>query len=329
MPDDNIQQSESDEEPEQVEEISFSQGDIVLRIGTLPYRGAVLFIDYDGEIAISEYELIVDIALNDTVMQQDMLVEYVDGNLIAEIIDLMYLPGDELDFVLKIKEKDNEIYEYYHSEQLQRYPWKDWMLSDDEWFSVTAYSPNFKYNFPSCGNNLGAHSSWDIMTTTGKAVRVNSGTVGLVYRIVNENYEIYNPYVGAVVQYGHTMPVDGIYAGKIVMPGDHIGNVIPADRHIHYSIIRPLKYTKIDKNVIERFDYIQEELMGLYWCYLNPFQASVYDAKYYRDPFYFHEPTTLGYWYEETLPVGVKEEMLELFEKHNPNVTLPAKAPLE
>ena len=43
---------------------------------------------------------------------------------------------NELDFVLKIKEEGNEIYEYYHSEQLQRYPWKDCMLAEGEWFSV-------------------------------------------------------------------------------------------------------------------------------------------------------------------------------------------------
>jgi hypothetical protein len=324
---DELEQAEKIEE---IETTPFSQDDFVLRIDTLPYRGAVLFIDYRGEIDISGYDLSVDIMLNDNIVQQDMPGEQVDGNLIAEVIDLMYLPGDELDFILKIKEEDNEVFECYHSEQLQRYPWKDWILAEGEWFSISQYRPNFKYVFPDCPNKLGAHSSWDIGTTAGKAVEVYCGTMGIVYLISAqyEDFVIYNPYVGALVQYGHTVPVEGVYEGKMVMPGEHIANIIPAAKHIHYSIMRPLKYTRIDKHVVERFDYIPESMMGLYWCYLNLLQASVYDSNYYKDPYYWHEPTTLGYWNEETLPPGLKEEMLRLFIKDNPNIVLPAMKPI-
>jgi len=54
----------------------------------------------------------------------------------------------------------------------------------------------------------------------------------------------------------------------------------------------------------------------------------ILDTEYYKDPFYFHEPTTLGYWNEETLPKGLKEEMLRIFKRDNPNVILPATEPL-
>ncbi len=41
-------------------------------------------------------------------------------------------------------------------------------------------------------------------------------------------------------------------------------------------------------------------------------------------PFYFHEPNTFEYWYEETLPPGLNEEMLRLFKRDNPDGLLPA-----
>jgi hypothetical protein len=308
------------DEPEQVEEITLSQDDFVLRIDTLPYRGAVLFIDYTGELVLDNYDLSVDILLNDTVMQEEMPVEEVDGNMVAEIVDLMYLPGDELDFTLKIYEEESEIFEYYHSEQLQRYPWKDWMLAEGEWFSLKSpfnYIDNFVYGRPSYGG-VGAHSSWDIWTTSGKAVNVYSGTIGIVNRKVTEhqNLEIYNPYVGAIVQYGHTEPVEGLYVGKIIMPGEHISDIIPNERHIHYSVIRPYRYKlRKDGNHYYYFPVITYNGLFIY-----------HDS--YNDPFYWHEPTTLGYWNEETLPLGLKEEMLNMFQRDNPDVALPATKPL-
>ncbi len=315
------------DELEQGNETNLSQDNFSLRIDTLPYRGAVLFIDYDGEVDISEYELRVDIMLNDVVVQKNIPSEYVDGNLISEIIDLMYLPGDELEFILKVQEDESLIFECYHSEKLKRYPWKDWMMEDGEWFSITDYSPNFKYNFPSCPNALGAHSSWDIMTSSGKAVPVYSGTMGIVHEIslYFENIEIYNPYVGAIVQYSHTEPVESLYVGKIVRPGEHISNVIPNQKHIHYSVIRPYEYA-----------FRSSENFEKYYNYLPLFEITkelgvsiVVYTDSYNDPFYFHEPTSLGYWNEETLPPGLKEKMLMMFQKHNPDVVLPATRPLD
>jgi hypothetical protein len=319
--------SEVTEEDEAVEEALFLQDDFALSIGPLPYRGAVLFIDYNGEVNISEYEIKVDVVLNDVVMQQNMPIEYVNDNLIAEIVDLMYLPGDELDFVLKINEEDNKIFECYHSEQLQRYPWKDWMLEEGEWFSVTVYNPNFKYDYPSCGNKLGSHASWDIMTEINKEVRVYSNTFGVIIRaptLVDVNLEIYNPYVGAIVQYAHIVPVGGYYnekmwVGEIIYPSEHIANIIPKDRHLHYTIMRPYGYVANTK---------KNEWNNYYWPIMIENGKRIQENSY-SDPFYFHEPTTLGYWNEETLPPGLKKEMLMMFQKYNPDVVLPATKPLD
>jgi hypothetical protein len=332
MSEDNIQQTELDEELEEDSEGAlFLPDDFILYIGTLPYRGAVLFIDYYGEIDLKHYGLKVDIEASGDLKQKDMQTEIVDGKLISEIIDLMYIPGDELRFTLKII-ADEEIASYTFSEIYEGYyPWKDWMLADDEWFFLGSNVDNFVYGRPSWGG-VGAHASWDIFTNKGKAVPVYSGTAGIVFRIIpeHETLEIYNPYVGAVVQYGHTTPVNDLYVGKIVEPGEHIANVIPRVGHIHYSIIRPLRYTKIDKITVEKFDYVPESLLDFYWISLNlPQSPSIYDLKYYKDPFYFHEPTTLGYWNEDCLPEGLKEEMLSSYKRNNPGIILPAKAPLE
>ncbi len=299
----------------------FSESDFALRIDTLPYRGAVLFIDYSGETDISEYELTVDIAFKDSVMQEEMPVEYVDGNMIAEIVDLMYLPGDELDFVLKIKKEGNEFFECYHSEQLQRYPWKDWMLAEGEWFTIypSFDHPNFIYDYTESGNNSGSHSSWDIWTTSGSAVKVYSGTIGMVHNLLPEgNLEIYNPYVGEIVQYGHTQIVDGNFDNIIINPGDHIANVIIADEHIHYSVYRPYRYT----NNSSQHTYSPPDKWAKYYWPIQYDNHGLYD-----DPFYWHEPTTLGYWYEDTLPPGLKEEMLSMFQNDNPGLILPAMKP--
>lgn len=53
------------------------------------------------------------------------------------------------------------------------------------------------------------------------------------------------------------------------------------------------------------------------------------DHEHHDGPFYWHEPTTLGYWNDETLPSGFKDHLLNIFKRDNPNVILPAKAPLD
>ena len=323
----NLQQNDPEEDlEEKMEEALFLQDDFTLSIGTLPYRGAVLYIAYEGETDLSEYELNVDIASKGVVTQRDMQTEEVDGYLISEIVDLMYIPRAELEFVLKVKNDDGELCRYNYVLVFERYySWKDWMLADGEWFSIINYSPNFKYDFPGCTNNLGAHSSWDIMTSSGQAVPVYSGTIGFIFRIISEheNLEVYNPYVGAIVQYGHTTPKSDIYVGKKVMPGEHISYVIPKAEHIHYSIIRPYRYVlKISEDGYRHYmPIISNETAS------GDGRFIYHDS--YKDPFYFHEPTTLGYWNEESLPAGLKEEMLSSFKRDNPNVILPAELPLD
>jgi hypothetical protein len=327
----NITQNDlvlNDKQEQNLEVALFSQNDFILKIDTLPYRGAVLFIEYYGEDAIADYQIRVDIEVAGDFRQRDTWGENDSDLIIAEIVDLMYLPGDQLDITLKIKDATGEKIRYNYPLVFENYyPWKDWMLAEGEWFSVSQYSPNFKYDFPNCPNNLGAHSSWDIGTTNNKAVKVYCGTVGIVYRIppacIEGNLEIYNPFVGAIVQYGHTKPTNDLYIGKEVIPGEHIANVIPRDKHIHYSVIRPYRYVLKQSN----------DGAPYYMPIINN-TGAFGDGRFiyhdsYNDPYYWHEPTTLGYWNEQTLPSGLKEEMLRMFQKDNPNVVLPAIKPLD
>lgn len=317
-PDDNTPQIEPEAKPEELDETLFLQNDFTLSIDTLPYRGAVLFIDYLGEIDISDYELWVEIVYDEKITQRDLVVETVGNSLVSEIVDLMYLPGDDLKFVLKIKEEDNAIFESNYSEQLQRYPWKDWMYENDESAHVNPWTKNFTYH----EGFVGAHSSWDIATRPNAPVY--SGTIGVVMLISTDPNDsadgavyIFNPHVGAILQYGHITPAIDLYEDKAVEPGEYIGSIAPSRGHVHYSVIRPLKLG-------------WDRLRNSYWCVFNvPGVGNMHNLEYYQDPFYFHEPTTLGYWNEETLPPGLKEDMIISFQKYNPNVTLPAKAPLE
>ncbi len=309
-----VEEIEEDETIFEPEEIHFSQEDFILKIDTLPYRGAVLFIDYLGDIDISDYELWVEIIYNEKITQRDMVTE-VNDNFISTIVDLMYLPGDELEFVLIVKDESQE-QEWKHSyfQTLERHPFKDWMLAKGEWFYLGDNSDNFVYGKPSWGG-VGAHASWDIWTQ--RNAPVYSGTIGVVVleKYDSDSVEIFNPYVGVIIQYGHINPAEDIHEGKVVTPGQHIGNVCPIVKHIHYSTIRPYKIG---------WDRTRDS----YWFTFDIFQeGNLYDLKYYKDPFYFHEPTTLGYWHEETLPKGVKEEMLKKFKKHN-DIVLPARKPL-
>jgi hypothetical protein len=321
------------------EEGNFKQEEFELLIDTLPYRGAVLFINYNGETDIAEHELVVDIVLKDTVMQEEMPVEYVDGNMVAEIVDLMYLPGDELDFVLKIRKGKSEILECHHSEKLKRYPWKDWMLADDEYFSLGSID-NFIYGVPSYVG-VGAHSSWDYWTTIGKEINVYANTKGIFYTVTPDpnnpglsidnlaDFTIYNPYVGGIIQFGHCYPLAHIKAGEEVVLGEHIAGI--QWDHIHYSVYRPQNYTNNPSKVIlgiDTYEFIPPDKWEKYYWPL-PYNEDGYgDHTVYNDPFYWHEPTTLGYWNEETLPPGLKEEMLMMFQEYNPDVELPATSPL-
>lgn len=326
-----LQQSEPEEEFEvKTEETSLSEEDFAPNIGTLPYRGAVLFINYEGEVDLSDYVLHVDISHDKDITQENMPVEEVDGNLVATIVDLMYLPGDKLDFAISAKNDIGEEHIFKYSlDYAGHYPWKDWMF-DLSANVILDHSWNmFKYDYPDCSNRLGSHSSWDFYAG-GKALNVYSGTVGVVFRIppacIEGNLEIYNPYIGAIVQYGHTEYNDELYIGKDVEPGDYIADVLLSWDHIHYSVIRPYRYVKgvsnieLPLNLSDRWD-------GYYFPIIFEPNRFIYHDSY-NDPFYWHEPTTLGYWYEDTLPDGFKNLMIEIFQRENPDVILPAKEPL-
>jgi len=326
-----LQQSEPEEELEaNTEEVSLSEDGFAPSIDTLPYRGAVLFINYEGEVDLSDYVLHVDISHGKDVTQENMPVEEVDGNLVATIVDLMYLPGDKLDFVIRAKNDIGEEHKFKYSLVYDGYyPWKDWMLDLSANVILDHNWHQFKYDYPDCSNRLGSHSSWDFYAG-GEALNVYSGTVGFVLRIhpasVEDNLEIYNPYVGAIVQYGHTKHTDDLYMGKDVEPGDYIANVLLSWDHIHYSVIRPYRYTKgvsntgLPLNLSDRWD-------GYYFPIISEQGRFIYHDDY-NDPFYWHEPTTLGYWYEGTLPDGIKDSMIEIFQRENPDVILPVKEPL-
>ena len=292
---------------EEIEEISFSQEDFVLKIDTLPYQGAVLLINYLGDVDVSDYELRVAIIYDEEITQTDIVKE-VDNNLISPIIDLKYFPGDELEFLLMVEDK-----KYSYLKTLERYPFKDWMFGKGYYtLLLPHHDDNFVYGEPSWEDNVGAHASWDIWTDPYETVY--SGTTGVVSRICPDSVEIFNPHVGVILQYGHIIPTEDLYEGKNVSSGDYIGNVCPIVKHVHYSTIRPYRIG---------WDRTRES----YWFVFNVGQEQLYSLKYYRDPFYFHEPTTLGYWYEETLPEGSRDKMIEIFKKHN-DVVLPAREPL-
>jgi hypothetical protein len=326
--------SETEIEKKKIEEPSIPKDYFNLRIDTLPYRGAVLFIDWDGDADLSEYVLTVDVGQNGRFMQKEMPVEVIDNQLVAEIVDLMYVIGSDLNIVLNIENENGELYAYEYSLPFEHYwPWIDWMLDIDEPVSldIPGIGYNFKYDWPKIATGLGAHSSWDFMTRHGDDVNVYSSTVGVVYRMFplagEGNLEVYNPHVGAIVQYGHTAPVDDLYIGQDLLPGDLIAKVIREERHIHYSIIRPFSYHRNIREISVQFKP-SDKWSGYYWPAIVSNDRFIYSAEYYQDPFYFHEPATLGYWYEDTLPDGLHEQMLEIFQRDNPGVELPAIEPM-
>jgi len=320
----------------ELQEIILSEDDFTLSIDTLPYRGAVLFINYEGEENISDYNLFFDVISNGETKQENMLVEEVDGTLTATIVDMMYLPGDKLDFVIKIQDGSGEVLECRHSETLEHYPWKDWIFDLDEPISlnVPGVNYNFIYDWPNSPNELGAHSSWDFMTRFSDDVAVYSGTQGIVFLVSDYrgeyNVYLYNPYVGAIIQNGHLAGGITLVDGQNIYPGDFLGYIaLSSLPHNHYSVIRPFGYTRNinHSSAVWAEDGVPSNFRDYYWPIWHADGGDIFDAQYYQDPYYFHEPTTLGYWYEDTLPDGLKEEMIKIFERDNPEIELPAKEP--
>ena len=328
------EESIEDQEPQ---EALLYEGDFMPAIGGLPYKGAALFINYGGAADLSDYDLTVDIINDGEVEQENMPVENIDGELATIIIDLMYLPGDELEFIINIQDSNEEDLEIYHSEKLERYPWKDWIFDLDETISlkVPGANYNFKYNWPGIVTGLEAHSSWDFMTRSSDDVEVYSGIEGIVF-LVSEyrgeyNVYLYNPFVGAIIQNGHLAGDITLRNGQRIYPGDFLANIaLSSSPHNHYSVIRPFGYTRVieESSAPWLAGKVASEFNDYYWPIWHLEDGDIFDAKYYRDPFYFHEPATLGYWHEDTLPEGLIEEMLKIFERDNPEVELPAREPL-
>ncbi len=317
--------------PEETTIPQIRKDDFTLSIDTLPYRGAVLFIDYNGTEGLSDYTLTVNIGQSGATMQEKMSVEEINAQLVAEIIDLMYVTGSELDCVLNIINGDGELFAYEYSIPFEKYwPWKDWMFDLNERVIIEQQWHPFSYDYPAHRKQMGAHASWDFNTRRANDVNVYSGTIGVVFRIVpeHETVEVYNPHVGAIIDYGHVNPVAGLRVGQDINPGDLIAQVVPAWSHVHYSIIRPYSYHRNIQEIRMQFKP-SERWSGYYWpAIVSKDGRYIKDAKDYKDPFYFHEPTTLGYWYKDTLPEGIHDKMLEIFKKENQGVVLPAIEPL-
>jgi len=288
-------------------------GDITAFIDSEPYHGAVLIFTSTADISnFRGLNIRVDLYQDGNLIQENTPVQVSGDRLVGEIVDLKFHLGSDLDIRLKISGASCPSIERQFSLSYDHFwPWMDWMLQPgDETYLCgdNRWSCYFAYNAPNCPNGLGSHSSWDICVTTRRLVPVFSGTEGVIYHTQNipgkENVFIYNPYVGGIIQYGHTVPISGLRRGQEIHPGDLISHVVHSVSHIHYSVMRPLGWDE-DSD----------------WPYWRDSQGnSLFDPLYYRDPFYFHEPATWGYWYEDTVPAGWVDEMKRIFAELNPGV---------
>jgi len=286
---------------------------VEVELGMRDYRGAVLMVRFPGDP--SEFskpgtlaELRFDFYQDGTALQTGTPVEYTDGDFMAEIVDLRFLLHRQIDAVLTtqgILGLSKEI--RFRFVMTERCPWIDWMLEPDDFRRV---EDDFRYDWPDSPNGLGAHASWDIFTRPGATV--SCGTKGTVFR---KDYQpgvecvyVYNPYTGGILQYGHVYPARRPAEGMSVYAGEPIGAVVDNDdnSHIHFSVIRPLGWDGADVGAEP------------YWRESIYHGTSIFDSKYYQDPFYFHEPATWGYWNEETVPTEWLVFMKESFRRHNP-----------
>jgi len=292
---------------ELIDEPGGPAGDIIARIDSQPYHGAVLVFTYTGNIIdFDGLAISVDLYQDSALVQDNTPVQVVGEQLVAEIVDLKFHLSSNLDARLTISGSTRLPSQLDFSLSYDHFwPWMDWMLQPGD---ETEILGEFIYDCPDHPNRLGAHSSWDIVVKSDQRIEVFCGTEGIIYQINQNNVFVYNPFVGAIIQYGHTFELKGRQIGQEVHPGDLISRVDPSVRHIHYSVLRPLGWDEND---------------WPYWRDDN--DRSIFDSLYYRDPFYFHEPATWGYWYESTLPEGWIDSMKEIFEELNPGIT-PSKA---
>lgn len=276
---------------------------ITANIDSRPYHGAVLVFTYTANISdFDDLAISVDLYQDGKLIQDDTPVQVVGEQLVAEIVDLKFHLGSNLDVQLTISGDTRLPSQLDFSLSYEHFwPWMDWMLRPGD---ETRILGKFKYHFPNHPNRLRAHSSWDIGVRSGRQIEVLCGTEGIIYQTNQNNVFVYNPFVGGIIQYGHTFKVEGLHIGQTVRPGDLISRVDPNARHIHYSVLRPLGWDEHD------------------WPYWSDDQGvSIFDSLYYRDPFYFHEPATWGYWHESTVPEGWIDSMKRKFKAHNRRVT--------
>jgi hypothetical protein len=280
-------------------------------IESRPYRGAVVAFRYAGSTAdLGSVRATVNLCQAGVCIQRDAPVVAEGGVLVAELIDLMFKLGT-IQAQLTIRSGTQTpstaafMLEFQHF-----YPWIDWMLQPGDGIGFGDdrfdYTSTFRPNHPP-STTWYPHASWDF-SARAAGVGVFCGTEGVVARAFEMQAEadvwIYSPSVGGYLQYGHVVPISGLREGQVVHPGQQIGSVMdrPYD-HIHFSVFRPLKWDDVGQPVWH--PRTGEFILGL---------------PYYSDPFYFHEPTTWGYWNESTLPSGWVDHMRQEFEKYNSGV---------
>jgi len=289
---------------------SSPSGDGYVRVVGDGYRGAVLRVSSEESEAMSALgEWTATFHQAGQFKHESTLLPDEGGALSAEIIDLMFRVGLPIDVSLACVDTGET---RTLSLDLEHYfPWLDWMLEE----AMTSEIPDkFRYWWPECYNGQNAHSSWDYFTRAG--CPVYCCTPGqIIYAVDSPNERecdvcVYNADVGGILQFGHVRPAAGIRLGMNVEAGQLIGNVFDHSGdgsgygHIHFSVVRPAWEDKYD---------------GLDWDLLG-FRRVIANQCYYQDPFYFHEPTTWGYWRLETLPPGAASRMRALFEGRNPGV---------
>ena len=293
-----------------------------------PYRGAVIVFETAGDptrIPLSAWAgAETNLYSNDELVQSRTPLEFADGSLLAEIVELRFELGDEVEIRLSAPESLAIEMPNPLRIRLDRFfPWMDWMLARDTDFTVV----DFRYHWPGCPNGNESHASWDICTEANTPVFCSiEGQVYLVLREADQNLYsviVYCPAVGGFVQYGHVIPVNSLRIRQAVHPGQLIGHVDPWRRpHIHFSVFRPLRLASslladsMPSLRLEPGDPASTRLETG-----DPESSSVFESEYYQDPYYFHEPATWGYWNESPLPNGTLAEMKALFVMWNGSVS--------
>jgi len=270
------------------------------------YRGAVLRVD-PAQLGLEGDGWIARFSQSGAFRHESPLRQEEDGILVAEIIDLMFNVGAPIDVAMVHPNGEPT-----HSLPLRfdsYFPWIDWMLQEPMCAEV---EDKFRHRWPDCYNGMEAHSSWDFHTRAECPVYASSPGEIIYAQTSSDPREVdvclYNPYVGGILQYGHVRPAEGIEVGTDVEAGELIGYVVDYSNeggrgHIHFSVFRPAWE--------DRYSSSRWRLSGF---------RRMLGTRYYQDPFYFHEPTTWGYWNLGTLPDGLAANLKSMFARHNPGV---------